>query len=129
MQDCGISIVLAMEIPQSCTKWPIPYLKSIYNFLTEESVFSCIFIEEPPIHFNIPRVSIASTDEGRQDPAVEEWVILNNVLSVFHWKSMYCQTSSISRIKSKQLNVSHLVLQLSLTNPLQPGVQKLRMKM
>ena len=34
---------------------------------------------------------------------------------------MYHQTSNISRPKSKNLNVSRLVLQLSLPNPLKPG--------
>ena len=40
----------------------------------------------------------------------------------------YRKTSSISRTKSQNLNVCHLVLQLSLPNPLKPNV-KLRMKM
>ena len=40
----------------------------------------------------------------------------------------YCQTSNISHTKSQHLNVSRLILQLSLPNPLQPGV-KSRMKM
>ena len=38
------------------------------------------------------------------------------------------KTSCISRPKSQNLNVSHLVLQLSLPNPMKPGV-KSRMKM
>ena len=37
------------------------------------------------------------------------------------------KASSISRTKSPNLNVSHLVLQLSLPNPLKPNV-KLRME-
>ena len=41
---------------------------------------------------------------------------------------MYRHTSNISRTKSLKLNVSRLVLQLSLPNPLKPGV-KLRTKM
>ena len=41
---------------------------------------------------------------------------------------MYCQTSNIRCSKSKNLNVSCLILQLSLPNPLKPGV-KSRMKM
>ena len=46
-----------------------------------------------------------------------------------HWELLiYHQTSNISRIKSQNLNVSRLVLQLSLPNPLKPGV-KSRMKM
>ena len=40
----------------------------------------------------------------------------------------YRKTSSISRTKSQNLNVSNLVLQLSLLSPLKPGV-KSRMKM
>ena len=45
------------------------------------------------------------------------------------WKFwQYRKTSSIIRTKSQNLNVSYLVLQLSLPNPLKPGVQ-LRMKM
>ena len=40
----------------------------------------------------------------------------------------YHKTSSISRTKSQNLNVSNLVLQLPLLNPLKPG-EKSRMKM
>ena len=40
----------------------------------------------------------------------------------------YRQTSGIDRTKSKNLNVSHLVFQLPLSNPLNPGV-KSRIKM
>ena len=43
-------------------------------------------------------------------------------------KIAYCQTSNISHTKSQNSNVSHLILQLSLSNPLKPGV-KSRMKM
>ena len=42
--------------------------------------------------------------------------------------STYRKTSSISRTKSQNLNVSRILLQLSSLNPLKPGV-KLRMKM
>ena len=41
---------------------------------------------------------------------------------------VYRKTSRISRIKSHNLNVSRLILQLSLPNPLKPGV-KSSMKM
>ena len=44
------------------------------------------------------------------------------------WTTKYCQTSSISCTKSKNFNVSRLVLQLSLPNLLKPDV-KLKMKM
>ena len=41
---------------------------------------------------------------------------------------MHCQNSNKSRTKSQHLNDFHLVLELSLPNPLKPGV-KSRMKM
>ena len=41
---------------------------------------------------------------------------------------IYCQTSNISRTKSQNLNVSILVLQLSLPHPFKPGVES-RIKM
>ena len=43
-------------------------------------------------------------------------------------RDVYRKTSSISRTKSQNFNVSNVVLQLSLLNPLKPGV-KSRMKM
>ena len=48
----------------------------------------------------------------------------------YMWSTIYmnCKTSSISRTKSQNLNVSCIPLQLSSLNPLKPGV-KLRMKM
>ena len=48
-------------------------------------------------------------------------------LMVHKWIA-YCQFSSIRRTQSPSINVSRLVLQLSLPNPLKPRV-KLRMKM
>ena len=53
------------------------------------------------------------------------------LLKVPTWRKAilkYCQTSNIRHTKSQHLNASCLVLQLSLPNPLKPGV-KLRMKM
>ena len=44
------------------------------------------------------------------------------------WITNYCQLSNKRRTKSQNINVSRLVLQWSLLNPLKPGV-KLRMKM
>ena len=38
----------------------------------------------------------------------------------------YCQTSNISHTEFPNLNVSRLVLQLSLTNPFIPGVKSRR---
>ena len=50
------------------------------------------------------------------------------VMSFKTGSSEYCQTSNTRCTKSQNLNVSRLVLQLSLSNPLQPGV-KSSMKM
>ena len=69
------------------------------------------------------------------------WIAMNNLfgsLAIFAsgWKwnfgsatvnNTYCQISNISHTKSKTL-ISRLVFQLSLSNPLKPGV-KLRMEM
>ena len=44
------------------------------------------------------------------------------------WNETYCQTFNIRRTYSQNLNVSHLVLQMSLPDLLKPGV-KSRMKM
>ena len=45
--------------------------------------------------------------------------------AVYH---VYCKISNIKGTKSQNLNVSRLILQLSLPNPMKPGV-KSRMKM
>ena len=47
---------------------------------------------------------------------------------IFNLYRYYRKISNTSRTKSQTLNVSRLVLQLSLPNPMKPGV-KLRMKM
>ena len=49
-------------------------------------------------------------------------------IEVLHWFGEYRKTSSISRTKSPNLNVSCILLQLSSLNPLKPGV-KLKKKM
>ena len=53
---------------------------------------------------------------------------INGHKMVIHWGFCYRKTSSISRTKSQNLNVSCIVLRLSSLNPSKPGV-KLRMKM
>ena len=42
-----------------------------------------------------------------------------------HWSRYYTyrQTFDISRPKSQNINVSRLILQMSLSNPLKPGAQ------
>ena len=49
------------------------------------------------------------------------------VLKLIH-VYIYPQASNVRHTKSQNSNVSHLILQLSMPNPLKPGV-KLRMKM
>ena len=63
----------------------------------------------------------------------EKEVDRRSVLRPYEWNMgvnhiLYRKTSSISRTKSQNLNVSNFVVQLSLLNPLKPGV-KSRMKM
>ena len=55
------------------------------------------------------------------------WDVITHPCPDRHLDS-YRQTSNIRRIKSQNLNISRLVLPLSLSNPLKPGV-KSRMKM
>ena len=45
------------------------------------------------------------------------WVVINK-----YDNEIYRQTSNVSRAKSQNLNISRLVFQLSLPNPLKPGV-------
>ena len=52
-----------------------------------------------------------------------QWV---NLFTTSEW--VYRQLSNIRRTQNQNITVSRLVLQLSLPNPLKPGV-KLRMKM
>ena len=41
------------------------------------------------------------------------------------WPVKYYQISNIKHTKSKNWNVSHLILQLSLPNPLKPGAKSI----
>ena len=52
----------------------------------------------------------------------------SKMLYIWHWCHKYRKTSSISRTKSQNLNVSCILLKLSSLNPLKTCV-KLRMKM
>ena len=61
-----------------------------------------------------------------QDPAIVISMMYIQCLLLIEMK--YRKTSSISRTKFQNLNVSCILLQLSSLNPLKPGV-KLRMKM
>ena len=57
----------------------------------------------------------------------ENLKVKNRKIATFE-KKKYCKTSNISHTESPNLNDSRLLLQLSLPNPLKPGV-KSRMKM
>ena len=53
---------------------------------------------------------------------INDWFII-----IMTFGEIYRKVSNIRRTKSQNLNASRLILQLSLPNPLKPGV-KLRMK-
>ena len=55
-------------------------------------------------------------------------VVLWDEISFFNMLIKYCKISNISRTKSLNLDVSRLILQLSLPNLMKPDVQS-RMKM
>ena len=51
---------------------------------------------------------------------INDW---GNTMAPYNMRSTYRKTSSISQAKPQNLNVSRLVLQSSLPNPLKPGVK------
>ena len=57
-----------------------------------------------------------------------EWVTLDLTLQCLSHIDFYRQTANVSHTKYQHLNVSRLLLQLSLPNPVKPSV-KSRMKM
>ena len=63
-----------------------------------------------------------------RSPQTRKWTRTFIWTHVTSWTLEYGQTSSMKRTKSQYLNVSRLVLQLSLLNPLKSGVRS-RMKM
>ena len=67
---------------------------------------------------------------GRLNVILDKIECTDNVIIRLILRSniMYRKISDIRRTKSQNLNVSRLVLQLSLPNPMKPGV-KSRMKM
>ena len=66
--------------------------------------------------------------QSREYRHVDTWLKTGTLLPHYACKIYYCQVSNIRRTKSLNLNVSCLVLQLSLHNLLKSGV-KSRMKM
>ena len=59
---------------------------------------------------------------------ITQWGSFTSQVSSHNLAAIYRKISNIRHTKSPNLNVSHLVLQLSLPNPMKPGV-KSRMKM
>ena len=85
------------------------------------------FIQFPQylISFGNPKYNVA------YKVALLLYAILNHIVPHYRFefsKISYPETSNISHIKFQKINVSRLILQLSLPNPLKPGV-KSRMKM
>ena len=98
-QDCGNASALARELLKSSSK--------------------------PLISASLDHV--IAFDSGVL-PLCRRYIFSVNRASPGHHQTWYRKTSNISRTKSQNSNVSNLVLQLSLLNPLKPGV-KSRMKM
>ena len=65
-------------------------------------------------------LQIVCKDDGRQNIFVSSTPPWHKTA---YRNSIYSQTSNISRTKSQHLNISRLVLQLSLSNPFKPGVK------
>ena len=53
--------------------------------------------------------------------------VVARISNIIHKQTAYRQFSNIRRTQSPNINVSRLILQLSLPNPLKPGIN-LRMK-
>ena len=106
---------------------------TIYGHISQESISELtqefLTIIRPVSQIIVDQVSFAEFSILRRivrchdiSPALET-LKSNNAVN-----SQYRQTSNISSTKSHHLNVSRLVLQLSMPNPLKPDV-KSRMKM
>ena len=105
---------------------PLTNKKAMVGNVCNKSLFFILFNH---IYFN----------RGRVKSQHKSLSLLGNIVTmisctIWRWTAWclmawyYRQTSSISHTKSKNSNVSHLILQLSLPNPLKPGVES-RMKM
>ena len=124
-KDCSISSALAMEILHSSTK------ASLYHLSTEPSHISQNCIPTQPTKYQISNFNIYSNFLLYQSEHDTTTVIARQLYclcSSLCVRCQYCKTSCKSRTKSQNLNVSPLSLQLSLLNPMKPGV-KSSMKM
>ena len=117
VQNCSISIVSALEILPSCTKSPLWHMLHI-GFQPFANVYS------KELQKSATLVSVLLLSLAGLFP--HHGTVYPGHATTGH--ANYRQTSDIRRTKSQHLNVSRLVLQLSLPSPLKPGV-KSRMKM
>ena len=64
-------------------------------------------------------------EQSETTPYAHLPALVNVLLVTCAWTEdlEYCQSSNIWHTKSQNLTVSHLILQLSLPNPLKPGVK------
>ena len=84
-----------------------------------------------PFCLGLNVLKVATTYETYPHPHIQSSVwelrVTNLLLCIFvdviESNDVYHQTSSVSNTKTPNLNVSRLVLQLSLPNPLKPGVK------
>ena len=113
------------------------YLTTRAGKLKQRRITKIVILQLNVEHTNWSRATILSNtlDSFSKLPVYTSNIILCVKMSDFCKFPMvlvsgytYRKTSSISRTKSQNLNVSCILLQLSSLNPLKPGV-KLRMKM
>ena len=87
-----------------------------------------LWMSSPSYWYNITHGIVEPSSQHIQAALLTNYAVFYWVYGDEGYKETYRKTSIISRTKSQNFNVSHLVLQLSLPNPLKPNV-KLRMKM
>ena len=122
VQVSHISIANALELRLSCTKPLISWTKELPTCYPGTSmlirVITCCGINTK---------LMVKPLLNHQNGIPLHWYcnIIENIFLNVHMKQFlnnYRQISNISHTKSQNLNVSCLVLQLSLSNPLKPGV-------
>ena len=133
------SSALTMELRLSCTKpsiycqlnpleqTPGKFQPNMQIFFWKTCIWECFckpssILLRPLLTFLVMKLEYFSRTSSRP------WFCIWKFGAVrVNWINAYRQISNIRRTKSQTLNVSCLVLQLSLPNPLKPGI-KSRMK-
>ena len=106
-------------------KWPIPQKGKICEQRVRELRLELL---QELLEHAIKKISESGQHRFMLLLAAQLFYSLSFTRSDGRSMDKYCKISNIRRTKSPNLNVSRLVVQLSLPNPMKPGV-KLRMKM